>query len=78
MPLYSYHCAACETDSELLMRAEETALCPACGSDRMERLPSWLAPELKSDKIRKAWRAKAAREGDMSNFSKKEQTSFKK
>jgi putative FmdB family regulatory protein len=78
MPLYSYHCSACEADSELLMRSEEAALCPSCGSDKMERLPSWLAPDSKSDKLRKAWRAKATREGDTSNFSKKEQSTFKK
>jgi putative FmdB family regulatory protein len=78
MPLYSFHCSACDTDSELLIRSEETAVCPACGSENMERLPSWLAPELKMEKIRKAGRARAAREGDLSNFSKKEQTTFKK
>jgi putative FmdB family regulatory protein len=78
MPLYSYHCAACDADSEILMRSDETATCPDCGSDKMERLPSWLAPDLKSDKIRKSWRAKAAREGDASNFSSKERGTFKK
>ena len=78
MPLYSFHCSACDADSELLIRSEETAICPACGSEKMERLPSWLAPELKMEKIRKAGRARAAREGDLSNFSKKEQATFKK
>ena len=58
MPLYSFHCSACDAQSELLMRSDETAICPACGSDKMERLPSWLAPDLKMEKIRKAGRAR--------------------
>jgi len=78
MPLYSYHCSACDAESELLIRSEETALCPACGSDKMERLPSWLAPDLKMEKIRKAGRAQAAAAGDLSNFSRKEVSTFKK
>jgi putative FmdB family regulatory protein len=78
MPLYSYHCAECDKDSELLMRSDDKAVCPACGSEKMERLPSWLAPELKSDAIRKSWRAAAARGGDVSNFSKSERNTFKK
>jgi putative FmdB family regulatory protein len=78
MPLYSFHCSACDAQSELLMRSNETAICPACGSEKMERLPSWLAPDLKMEKMRKAGRAAAARAGDLSNFSKKEVSTFKK
>jgi putative FmdB family regulatory protein len=77
MPLYSFHCSACGADSELLMRADDTAICPACGGDRMERLPSWLAPDLKMERIRKAGRAQAAAAGDLSNFSAKERSTFK-
>ncbi len=78
MPLYSFHCAKCDKDSELLMGFNDVAVCPTCGSDKMERLLSFVAPELKSDGIRKSWRARAAREGDLSNFSGKERNSFKK
>ncbi|MCW2273864.1 zinc ribbon domain-containing protein [Rhodoblastus acidophilus] len=78
MPLYSFHCSACDAESELLMRSDEAAICPACGSDKMERLPSWVAPDLKMEKIRKAGRAQAAAAGDLSNFSKKERATFKK
>jgi putative FmdB family regulatory protein len=78
MPLYSYKCADCGTESELLMRADEKAACPTCGSEKMERLPSWLAPEMKSNAIRKSWRAAAARGGDLSQFSGKERNTFKK
>ena len=56
MPLYSYTCGDCGAEAELLMRSDDVAICPACGSAKMERLPSWIAPDLKSDKIRKSWR----------------------
>jgi len=78
MPLYSYHCAGCQKEAELLIRSGDIPVCPACGSEKLERLPSWLAPELKSDAIRKSWRAAAARGGDASNFSKAERNTFKK
>ena len=78
MPLYSYVCGKCGETSELLMRSDEAPVCPACDSRDMERLPSWLAPNLKSDAARKSWRAAAARGGDLSNFSTSERNSFKK
>lgn len=78
MPLYSFHCAECDKDSELLMGFNDVAVCPSCGSEKMQRLLSFVAPELKSDAMRKSWRARAAREGDTSNFSAKERGSFKK
>lgn len=37
MPLYDYHCRACASDATLLMRASDPAVCPACGSQDMER-----------------------------------------
>jgi putative FmdB family regulatory protein len=72
MPLYGFHCAECDKDSELLLRFSDVPVCPACGSGKMERSVSRVAPELKSDAIKKSWRAKAKREGDLSNFSKSE------
>jgi putative FmdB family regulatory protein len=78
MPLYGFHCATCDKDVELLMRFDDVAVCPTCGGKDMARLASRVAPELKSDAIKKSWRARAAREGDLSNFSKKEATTFKK
>lgn len=78
MPLYTFQCASCGKEAELLMRFDDVAICPACGSKDMERAVSRVAPELKSDAIKKSWRARAAREGDLSNFSKKEATTFKK
>lgn len=72
MPLYSYHCGQCDKESEILMRSSDTAVCPFCGSTKMEQQISRVAPELKSDGIRKAWRAQAAREGHTSNFGRNE------
>jgi putative FmdB family regulatory protein len=72
MPLYSFHCAECEQDSELLMGFSDTAVCPACGSQKMERLASRVAPDFKLKAKAKIWRAQAEREGHASNFSKEE------
>ena len=72
MPLYGFHCAECDKDSELLLGFSDVPVCPAYGSEKMERSVSRVAPELKSDAIKKSWRAKAKREGDLSNFSKSE------
>jgi len=33
MPLYSFHCAKCDGDVELLIGFSETPVCPACGSN---------------------------------------------
>ena len=44
MPLYSFHCAECDKDSELLLGFSDVAVCPACGSEKMERLASRVAP----------------------------------
>ena len=59
MPLYGFHCAECDKDSELLLRFSDVPVCPACGSGKMERSVSRVAPELKSDAIKKSWRARA-------------------
>jgi len=80
MPIYEYRCGDCGHRQDHLQKHSDPLIevCPACGGEKMERLPSWLAPDLKSDKIRKSWRAAAARGGDISNFSTSERNSFKK
>jgi putative FmdB family regulatory protein len=40
MPLYDFACGACGAESELLVRGGATPVCPACGSETLERLPS--------------------------------------
>ena len=70
MPLYGYHCRKCDKDSELLISGDEKPVCPACGSRRLDRLVSRVAPEPKSRGLVKSARALAARQGHFSNFGK--------
>jgi putative FmdB family regulatory protein len=72
MPLYSFHCAECDKDSELLLGFNDEAVCPACGGGKMERLASKVAPDFKLKAAAKVWRAAAEREGHLSNFNKGE------
>jgi putative FmdB family regulatory protein len=72
MPLYSFHCAKCDGDVELLIGFSEKPPCPACGSKRMQRLMSLTAPQGKTKALMKAGRAQAAREGHLSNFGRAE------
>ena len=69
MPLYSFHCADCDKDAELLVGMNDEPVCPACGGQKMERLMSRICPDLKTPGIIKSNRAAAAREGHLSNFS---------
>lgn len=77
MPLYSFHCKKCDKDSELLAGFEDTPACPQCGSKRMERLPSRPARPITYKNYIKKMRAQAAKEGDLSNFSREERTKFR-
>jgi putative FmdB family regulatory protein len=70
MPLYSYHCANCDKDAELLVSSGRPPVCPSCGNQKMERLIARVAPAGKSGAIKQAARAQAAREGHLSNFSR--------
>lgn len=72
MPLYGFHCKDCDKDSEILVGASETPVCPKCGGLHLDRLMSRIAPEGKMKAVAKAWRAQAAREGHLSNFDKSE------
>jgi putative FmdB family regulatory protein len=41
MPLYEYHCQACQHDVEVLVRnSQEKPECPDCGSKKLEKLLS--------------------------------------
>ena len=39
MPIYKFHCAACDHDSEVLVRSSDWkgTPCPHCGSTRLEK-----------------------------------------
>jgi putative FmdB family regulatory protein len=72
MPIYNYSCRDCGADFDLLVFPSETPACPTCGSEKLERLLSRIASELKTPGIAKAGRQAAARAGHLSNFSRKE------
>ncbi len=44
MPLFEVLCRACETRSEVLVRAAEKPVCPDCGSAKLERQMSRITP----------------------------------
>jgi len=39
MPIYEFHCAACDRDSEILVRSSrwKGAKCPHCGSTKLDK-----------------------------------------
>ncbi|MDQ2103774.1 FmdB family zinc ribbon protein [Azospirillum isscasi] len=74
MPLYSYHCTACNHDFEALVRSSDTPVCASCGSAALEKLVARIAPDTKADKFLKTARRAAASEGHFSNYSKAERS----
>jgi putative FmdB family regulatory protein len=40
MPIYDYKCKGCGKQFEFLVLKSRAAACPACGSQRLEQLPS--------------------------------------
>jgi putative FmdB family regulatory protein len=45
MPLFTYLCADCGTESEMLiMSASAKPTCPSCGGQKLEKLASAFAP----------------------------------
>jgi len=69
MPLYDYHCPACDRAFELLVRASLPPACPHCGATNLERQVSLPAPQGTSKAIISRARQAAAREGHFSNYS---------
>jgi putative FmdB family regulatory protein len=47
VPIYEYTCRGCGKPFELLVRKGETAACPSCGSEDLEKMLSGVA--IKSD-----------------------------
>jgi len=72
MPIYDYHCSACQADFELLVRSSSTPACPHCASTALERQLSRIAPAGTSAAIIASGRKAAAREGHFSHYSKAE------
>jgi len=72
MPLHDFRCPACDTVFELLVRSSEVPACPTCGTDKIERQTSLIAPAGRAKAMASAMRAAAAREGHLSNFRSSE------
>jgi putative FmdB family regulatory protein len=72
MPLYDYRCKDCDKTFELLLKISETAVCPECGGQNMEKQVSKpAAPGQTAELISRA-RAQAAKEGHFSNYKPSE------
>lgn len=69
MPIYDYHCRACDKDFELLVRSDAMPACPACGCQALEKRVSLTAPAGRSAGIVSRARAQAASAGHLSNYS---------
>lgn len=72
MPLYDFRCQQCETVSELLIRAGAGAVCPECGSERLEKLLCAPNATGKTQGLLKNARTVAAAQGHFSNYSRSE------
>jgi len=77
MPLYDYHCKACDKEFELLVRSGTVPVCPSCGSDNLEKQVSVIAPQGQTAGILAKGRAQAERAGHFSNYSKAERSKLK-
>jgi putative FmdB family regulatory protein len=70
MPLYDYTCKKCDQTFELLVGSATKPRCPACGSQRLEKLVSLPTAPGKSATIIAAGRARAQREGHLSHYKR--------
>lgn len=43
MPIYGFHCDACNNEFQTLVRSDESAECPSCGSTSLTRTLSLIA-----------------------------------
>ena len=78
MPIYEFECEECGVRFEELVAVEGKAACPACGSERLRRLYSGVAPPgrqprgagVRSDESRRRER-EAARQGRLADAKKR-------
>ena len=78
MPLFDYHCKACNAEFELLVRASTVPTCPHCASTELEKCVSRIAPAGKIAGVVAAGRRQAAREGHFSHYSRSERAKLPK
>lgn len=72
MPLFEYHCTACQAEFERLVRSDTVPDCPECGSTALEKIVSRLAPAGKIEAIRLSNRRAAAAQGHFDHYSPSE------
>lgn len=73
MPMFEYHCTACQAEFELLVRGETPPACPHCGSTALDKLVSRLAPAGKIEAIRMSNRRAAHAQGLFDHYSPSDQ-----
>jgi putative FmdB family regulatory protein len=70
MPLYDYTCDECGQTFELLVGSATVAVCPHCGSNRLQQLIGAPIAPGKSAAIMAAGRARAANAGHATNYKR--------
>jgi putative FmdB family regulatory protein len=78
MPMYEYHCTACDAEFEILVRSSTVPACPHCAATTLTRIVSRLAPAGKIEAIRMSNRRMADRQGHFSNLSPSERSKLLK
>jgi putative FmdB family regulatory protein len=78
MPMYEYHCQACDAEFETLVRSSTVPTCPHCGAIDLRRIVSRLAPAGKIEAIRQSNRRLADRQGHFSHLSSAERSKLLK
>lgn len=74
MPLFDFHCDACQAGFERLVRGSEPPTCPHCGSTQLTKLlVTRIAPAGKIEAIRLSNRRAAHAQGHFNNFSPSDQ-----
>lgn len=69
MPLFEYHCQACDAEFELLVRSSTVPTCPQCSSTALTKVVSRLAPAGKIEAIRLSNRRAADAAGHFNHYS---------
>lgn len=72
MPLFDFHCQACQAEFELLVRGQAVPTCPRCGSTQLEKAVSRISPAGKIEAIRISNRKAADAQGLFNNYTPSE------
>jgi putative FmdB family regulatory protein len=72
MPIFDFHCAACASYFELLVRSGTTPACPTCASRDITRQLSAPPAAGKTAALLQRARTQAAQEGHFSNYHRSE------